>query len=143
MRRREAVDEFTRECLAIEVARKQSSRDVLRTLAGLMLRHGIPKHTRSDNGPEFVAKAVRDSFHRAGQSLGERLRRELQREAQGRTPQRRNLYNAARGKSVDGSLAPRVQSGPSTQFVGLQTTCARNDLRTVPNNSILTLDMDT
>ena len=44
------VDEFTRECLAIEVARKQSSRDVLRMLAGLMLRHGIPKHIRSDNG---------------------------------------------------------------------------------------------
>ena len=54
------VDEFTRECLAIEVARKQNSRDVLRTLAGLMLKHGIPKHIRSDNGPEFVAKAVRD-----------------------------------------------------------------------------------
>ena len=53
------VDEFTRECLAIEVARKQSSRDVLRTLAKLMLKHGIPKHIRSDNGPEFVAKAVR------------------------------------------------------------------------------------
>ena len=54
------VDEFTRECLAIEVARKQSSRDVLRTLAGLMVRHGVPKHIRSDNGAEFVAKAVRD-----------------------------------------------------------------------------------
>ena len=58
------VDEFTRECLAIEVARKQNSRDVLRTLAGLMLRHGIPKHIRSDNGPEFVAKAVRDWLSR-------------------------------------------------------------------------------
>ena len=45
------VDEFTRQCLAIEVARKQSARDVLRTLAELMLRHGIPKHIRSDNGP--------------------------------------------------------------------------------------------
>ena len=60
------VDEFTRECLAIEVARKQSSRDVLRTLAGLMVRHGIPKHIRSDNGPEFVAKAVRDWLARLG-----------------------------------------------------------------------------
>ena len=60
------VDEFTRECLAIEVARKQSSRDVLRTLAGLMLRHGIPKHIRSDNGPEFVAKAVREWLSRLG-----------------------------------------------------------------------------
>jgi len=58
------VDEFTRECLTIEVALKQNSRDVLRTLAGLMLRHGIPKHIRSDNGPEFVAKAVRDWLSR-------------------------------------------------------------------------------
>ncbi len=58
------VDEFTRECLAIEVARKQSSRDVLRMLAALMLRHGIPKHIRSDNGPEFVAKAVREWLSR-------------------------------------------------------------------------------
>ncbi|MDP7359930.1 MAG: IS3 family transposase, partial [Pseudomonadales bacterium] len=58
------VDEYTRECLAIEVARKQSSRDVLRTLAELMLRHGIPKHIRSDNGPEFVAKSVRDWLSR-------------------------------------------------------------------------------
>ena len=58
------VDEFTRQCLAIEVARKQSARDVLRTLARLMLRHGIPKHIRSDNGPEFVAQAVRDWLSR-------------------------------------------------------------------------------
>ena len=48
------------------VARKQSSRDVLRMLAGLMLRHGIPKHIRSDNGPEFVAKAVREWLSRLG-----------------------------------------------------------------------------
>ena len=82
-------------------------------------------------------------FHRAGQSLGERLRRELQRKTQGRTPQRGNLHNAARGKSVDGSLASRVQSGPTTQFVGLQTTCTRNGLRTVISNHILTLDVDT
>jgi putative transposase len=67
------VDELTCECLAIEVARKQISKDILRSLAGLMLKHGVPKHTRSDNGPEFVAKAVRDSIYPTGQSLGERL----------------------------------------------------------------------
>ena len=60
------VDELTRECLAIEVARKQSSKDILRSLAGLMLKHGVPKHTRSDNGPEFVAKAVRQWLSRLG-----------------------------------------------------------------------------
>ena len=60
------VDEYTRECLVIEVARKQTSRDVLRTLAQLMLKHGVPKHIRSDNGPEFVAKAVRSWLSRLG-----------------------------------------------------------------------------
>ena len=54
------MDEYTRACLAIEVARKQTSRDVLRTLARLMPRHGIPRYIRSDNGPEFVARAVRE-----------------------------------------------------------------------------------
>jgi putative transposase len=53
------IDEHSRECLAIEVARKLTSRDVIRVLARLMLRHGVPMHIRSDNGPEFVAKAVR------------------------------------------------------------------------------------
>jgi transposase InsO family protein len=53
------LDEYTRECLAIEVARSLTSRDVVRVLAGLMLRHGVPAHVRSDNGPEFVAKTVR------------------------------------------------------------------------------------
>jgi putative transposase len=58
------VDEYTRECLAIEVARKLTARDVLRVLARLMLRHGVPAHIRSDNGPEFVAKAVREWLER-------------------------------------------------------------------------------
>jgi transposase InsO family protein len=47
-------------------SRKQTSRDVLRTLAKLMLKHGVPEHIRSDNGPEFVAKAVRDWLSRLG-----------------------------------------------------------------------------
>jgi transposase InsO family protein len=54
------VDEYSRECLAVEVGRKMTSQDVLRVLAKLMLRHGVPQHIRSDNGPEFVAKAVRE-----------------------------------------------------------------------------------
>jgi transposase InsO family protein len=53
------VDEYTRECLGIEVARKLNSQDVLRVLAGLFVRHGVPKYIRSDNGSEFTAKAVR------------------------------------------------------------------------------------
>ncbi len=58
------VDEYSRESLAIEVARRLTSRDVIRVLAKLMLRHGVPQHIRSDNGPEFVAKVVREWLHR-------------------------------------------------------------------------------
>ena len=54
------VDEYTRECLAIVVARKLNSQDVIETLADLMLERGVPEHIRSDNGPEFTAKAVRE-----------------------------------------------------------------------------------
>jgi putative transposase len=54
------IDECTRECLAIRVARRFSSHDVLYVLSELFLEYGIPEHIRSDNGPEFVAKAVRE-----------------------------------------------------------------------------------
>ena len=54
------IDEYTRECLAIRVARRMTSHDVLYLLLELFLEHGIPEHIRSDNGPEFVAKAVRE-----------------------------------------------------------------------------------
>ncbi len=53
------IDEFTRESLAIEVARRLRSDDVLHVLADLFTRHGPPDHIRSDNGSEFTAKAVR------------------------------------------------------------------------------------
>lgn len=53
------VDEFTRECLAIDVARKLGSEDVLERLTELFVRRGLPDHIRSDNGPEFTAKRVR------------------------------------------------------------------------------------
>ena len=53
------VDEYTRECLAIEVARRLRSQDVLAVLADLCVRRGPPAYIRSDNGPEFTARAVR------------------------------------------------------------------------------------
>jgi transposase InsO family protein len=53
------VDEYTRESLAIEVGRRLTSREVLSTLTRLFLRRGVPEYIRSDNGPEFAAKAVR------------------------------------------------------------------------------------
>jgi putative transposase len=54
------IDEHTRECLAIKVARSIRSPDVLECLAELFVRRGTPDHIRSDNGPEFTAKAVRE-----------------------------------------------------------------------------------
>src|SRR5262249_5454769 len=54
------LDEFTHECLAIRVARKLKAIDVIDVLSDLFILRGIPAHIRSDNGPEFVAKAVQD-----------------------------------------------------------------------------------
>ena len=54
------VDEFTRECLAIVVARRLTADDVLATLTELFVTRGCPGHLRSDNGPEFCAKIVRE-----------------------------------------------------------------------------------
>jgi transposase InsO family protein len=53
------VDEFSREALAIRVARKLSSADVIDALADLFITRGAPTHIRSDQGPEFVAEAVK------------------------------------------------------------------------------------
>ena len=53
------IDEYTRECLAIRVARRLNSADVIEMLAGLCLERGTPAHIRSDQGPEFIAAAVR------------------------------------------------------------------------------------
>jgi len=52
------IDEFTHECLAIRVARKLKAVDVIDVLSDLFIVRGVPGHIRSDNGPEFVAKAV-------------------------------------------------------------------------------------
>ena len=116
------VDEFTRECLTIEVARKQTSRDVLRTLAQLMLRYGVPKHIRSDNGPEFVARAVRSWLSRLGvetlfiergspwengyiESFNGTFRDELL---------NGEIHHSAGGQSVGGPVEKAVQSRPTT-----------------------------
>jgi transposase InsO family protein len=60
------IDEYTRECLAIRVARRLGSAEVLETLADVMLWHGIPEYIRSDNGPEFIAKELRQWLTRLG-----------------------------------------------------------------------------
>jgi putative transposase len=52
------VDELTHECLAIRIDRNPKSTDVINVLSDLFILRGVPEHVRSDNGPEFVAKAV-------------------------------------------------------------------------------------
>ena len=54
------IDEFTRECIAIRVSRKLKAVDVIDVLSDLFILRGVPTHIRSDNGPEFIAKALRD-----------------------------------------------------------------------------------
>ena len=74
------IDEFTHECLAIRVARKLKAIDVIDVLSDLFILRGVPGHIRSDNGPEFIAKAVQDvdrggrsqdGLHRSRQPVGD------------------------------------------------------------------------
>jgi transposase InsO family protein len=60
------VDESTRECLAIEAERSIKAHDVVSTLEYLFEVRGVPGHIRSDNGPEFVAEAVKGWLARRG-----------------------------------------------------------------------------
>ena len=125
------IDEYTRECLAIRVKRKLNSRDVLDTLGELFVRPGAPEHIRSDNGPEFIATALRDWLQRVGvktlyiepgstwengycESFNSKLRDELLareifndlREAQILIEAWRRHYNTARPHSSLGYRAP-------------------------------------
>jgi putative transposase len=60
------IDEFTRECLAIRIGRRLNSSDVIDVLSALFILRGVPTHIRSDNGPEFIAKAVRNWISAVG-----------------------------------------------------------------------------
>ena len=60
------VDEYTRECLTIQIERSITAKDTVRTLAALFERRGEPFFIRSDNGPEFVAQAVKRWLEESG-----------------------------------------------------------------------------
>src|SRR4029078_2266603 len=60
------VDEYTRECLVLEVDRRMKSQDVLDVLRDLFVIRGVPRCIRSDNGPEFIARAIRRFLASAG-----------------------------------------------------------------------------
>ena len=124
------IDEFTRESLAIRVARKLKATDVIEALCDLFVSRGIPAHIRSDNGPEFVAagssgldrrRRRQDRLHRTWQSVGERLLRELQRQAARRTAQRRDLLHIEGGPDRDRKLATSLQHRASALVAGIPT----------------------
>lgn len=60
------LDEYTRECLAVRVARQLNSDDVQECLAELFCRYGVPAYMRSDNGPEFTAHKIRAWLNELG-----------------------------------------------------------------------------
>lgn len=60
------VDEYTRECLVLEVRRGMTAKAVIEVLAGVVRERGAPAHLRSDNGPEFIAQVLRDWVAKAG-----------------------------------------------------------------------------
>ena len=60
------VDEYTRECLAIQVARQITAAEVIATLERLKAERGLPENLRSDNGPEFIANALQEWLKNSG-----------------------------------------------------------------------------
>ena len=118
------VDEYTRECLAIVVARRLRADDVLACLTQLFVERGPPASLRSDNGPEFTAHAVRAWLPRVGVTTlfihpgspwGERLCRVLQRQTARRVPQRGDLHHPGRGPSPQRTLAAGIQPAAAPQ----------------------------
>jgi putative transposase len=141
------VDEFTRECLAIDVARKLCSDDVLERLSWLFATRGVPDYVRSDNGPEFTAQVVRNWLKRVGvktlfiepgspwengyvESFNGKLRDELLdgeifytlREAKVLIERWRCHYNTVRPHSALGYRAPAPEAiAPPAGFASLAT----------------------
>ena len=126
------MDEYSRECLAIEVAPRLNSQNVLDTLYALFCERGVPDHIRSDNGPEFTAHAVREWLEKVEvktlfiepgspwenrdiESFNGRLRDELL------NPE--IFDNSSGGASADRKMAEGIQRGSSPQFFGLWPAC--------------------
>jgi hypothetical protein len=134
------IDEYTRECLAIDVGRHLKSDDVLERLAWLMATP-ICRVGRArtfpigqwcgvyGQGGACLAREGRreDAVHRAGLALGERVHRELQREAAGRVAQRRDLHDAAGGAGADRAVAEPLQHGEAALVAGVPASGARGD----------------
>lgn len=129
------LDEFSRECLSIRIKRNLNSTDVIDALTDLFILRGVPAYIRSDNGPEFIAEAVRNWISAVGahtvyitpgslwgngyiESFNARLRDELLngevfysiKEAQIIIERWRVHYNTKRPHSSLGYKAPATES---------------------------------
>jgi transposase InsO family protein len=140
------VDEYTRECLALEVERSMTAWDVVDVIRQVVLIRGVPGHIRSDNGPEFIAQAIRSWLESAGigtlyiapaspwengyaESFFSRLRDELLnaelfadlREAKALAASWQNEYNHRRPHSSLGYLTPAAFAAKGGASILLQT----------------------
>ena len=116
------VDEWTREGLAIDVAGSIRSGRVIEVLTQLVSVHGTPRYLRSDNGPEFVARAIlrwltggadRDRADRARQAVAECNRRSVQRPVARRVSEHGMVPQSRRGEGRHRAVAAALQRGPS------------------------------
>ena len=129
------IDEFTRECLAIRVARRINSFGVIETMADVMLERGVPEHIRSDNGAEMTAKIVRSWLAKLGAktlyiepgSPWENGYCEiLQRQAARRMPQRRNLLQPEGSHRRHRAMAQSLQHDPAALILELSAASTPN-----------------
>lgn len=143
------IDEYTRECLAVHVARRIRAKDAIDVFADLMEIHEIPEHIRSDNGPEMIAERLRNWLGRLGtktiyitpgspwengycESFNGKLRDELLngelfytlREAQVLIEQWRVFYNTERPHSSLGYRPPAPETLLPTQDSPMQKRAA-------------------
>ena len=126
------IDEYTRECLAIRVARRLSSQDVIETLADVMLVRGIPEHIRSDNGPEMTAKICASGWPASGprrctsnQAVpGRTATARASTASCGMSSEWRNLLHPEGGADRDRAVAQALQHRPAALVAGLSATSA-------------------
>ena len=117
------VDDFSRECLAIEVDTSLSGQRVVRTLDAIASVRGYPETIVLDNGTELTSLAmlcwardrrVRLHFIQPGKPAQNASRRELQRSLSRRVPERTRVLNARRSPRAHRRMAPRLQREPTT-----------------------------
>ena len=127
------IDEFSRECLAIKVDRKLNSTNVIDALPDLFIPRGASALTRSNNGTEFIAQAVRDciaavgtktAYIEPGSPLGEWIMQELHKQVRRRNARRKDLLQSTGSANHHRRMEETLQHEETTQCIGLPTTSA-------------------